>query len=203
MWRFPGQLECVMTPRPLTRFLSNFVPIISQPTRTQLRSSAPRRSTKNAVPQTVLQRARSCPRRCSLAMGHRSQTGAPPKAAPHRLRRGASPRRRATHDPLGARQTRAVLSVTRSDSRNQGSMPSCYAVPIVPSHLPHNQGPRYHQPSNFVIHPSNPDRIISSMLSLPVEPAYPLDQSSQSLTSTYPCLICVLLPNYACMYHTK
>jgi len=150
-----------------------------------------------------LQRARSRPRRCSLAMGHRSQTGAPPKAGPHRLRRGASPRRRAAHDPLGARQTRAVLSVTRSDSRNQGLMPSCYAAPIVPSHPPHNQGPRYHQPSNFVIHPSNADRIISSMLSLPMEPAYPLDQSCQSLTSTYPCLICVLVPNYACMDHTK
>jgi len=53
------------------------------------------------------------------------------------------------------------------------------------------------------IHPSNADRIVSSMLSLPMEPAYPLDQSSQSLTSTYPCLICVLVPNYACMYHTK
>jgi len=78
-------------------------------------------------------------------------------------------------------------------------MLSCPAALIVPSHFPYNQGPWYHRPSNFVFHPFIADSTISGMPSLSVEPAYPLDQSSQSFTSKYPCLICVLVPNHACM----
>jgi len=123
------------------------------------------------------------------------------RTLPTALRCFASASRRATHHPLDARWTRAVLSVARFHSRNQGSMLSCHAVLIVPSHFPCIQGPWYHRPSNFVIHPSNADSIISGMPSLSVEHAYPLDQCSQSFIGKYPCLACVLVPDYACMYH--
>jgi len=123
------------------------------------------------------------------------------RTLPTALRCFALASRCATHHPLDARWTRAVLSVARFHSRNQGSMLSCHAVLIVSSHFPCNQGPWCHRPSNFVIHPSNADSVISGMPSLSVEPSYPLDQSSQSFTSKYPCLICVLVPNYAGMYH--
>ena len=127
--------------RPLARFLSDVTLIISQPTRTQLRSDLRR---LDAEPKCCsaddLLQARSRPHRCSLAIGHRAQTDAPRKAGHHRLGRGASPQRRATHHPLDARWTRAVLSVTRFHSRNQGSVLSCHAVLIAPSYFPYNQG---------------------------------------------------------------
>jgi len=114
----PWALVCVMTSRPLTRFLSNFTPIISQRTRTQIRYGLLR---LDAAPKCSaaddLQRARSRPRRCSLAMGHRAQTGTLRKTGPHRLRRGASPRRR-----VAQRTIRWTLAGLEQCSRSLASI---------------------------------------------------------------------------------
>ena len=95
---------------PLTRFRSNFIFYLiaaSKDART-IRSSTPRPTTKTPCCKRSSASPRSRPRRRSVALGHRAQTGALREAGPDRLRRGSPPRRSATRHPLDARRTRAV-----------------------------------------------------------------------------------------------
>ena len=175
MWCFPGQLECVMTPRPLTRLLSNFYPyhLAANKDANTIRPSTPRRSTK--IP---------CRRRTSTSAVSPSslfpchgpsrsnwctiQSRIPPTVP----RCFASALRNAPF--AGGCWTRAVLSVTRFHSRNQGSMLSCRVVLVVPSHFPHNQDPdTINRPISLLIL-QTADSTISSMLPLSTEPASPL-----------------------------
>ena len=171
MWRFPGQLECVMTPRPLTRLLFNFYSyhLAANKDANTIRPSTPRRSTKilcrirtstSVVSPSSLfpchgpSRSNWCTIQCRI-----------PPTAPRCF---ASASRNAPS--AGGCWTRAVLSVTR----NQGSMLSCHVVLIVPSHFSHNQDPdTINRPISLLIL-QTADSTISSMLPLSTEPTSPL-----------------------------
>ena len=92
---------------------------------------------KNAVPQTIFNErglalvAVPWPWAVALKLGGHAKQDPTDRAAV--LRPGV-----AQHT---IRWTRAVLSVTRFHSRNQGSVMSCHAVLTVPSHFLYNQGP--------------------------------------------------------------